>query len=45
MPDDVQGNFLGQTFSGKSGSVQPTAIQGPAPAPVTGAVAAPGFKL
>jgi pilus assembly protein CpaC len=45
MPDDVQGDFLGQTYSGKSGSVQPTAIQAPAPAPVTGAVAAPGFKL
>ena len=45
VPDDVQRDFLGQTFTGKSGSVQPTAIQAPAPAPVTGAVAAPGFKL
>ena len=52
-PDDVQEDFLGQSFAGKSGSVQPTAIQAPAPAPVTGAVAAPvtgpvaapGFKL
>jgi pilus assembly protein CpaC len=51
VPDDVQRDFQGQTFVGKSGSVQPTAIQLPAPAPVTGAVApaagaaAPGFKL
>ena len=44
-PDDVQQNFLGQTYTGKSGVSQPTAIQAPAPAPVTGAVAAPGFKL
>jgi pilus assembly protein CpaC len=44
-PDDIQRNFLGQTFTGKSGSVQPTAIQAPVAAPVTGAVAAPGFKL
>jgi pilus assembly protein CpaC len=45
VPDDVQRDFLGQSFTGKSGSVQPTAIQAPSPAPVTGAVAAPGFKL
>lgn len=45
VPDDAQRDFLGQTFTGKSGSAQPTAIQAPAPAPVTGAVAAPGFKL
>jgi pilus assembly protein CpaC len=46
-PDDVQRNFLGQSYSGRSGSVQPTAIQAPAPAPAAagGAVAAPGFKL
>ena len=44
-PDDVQRNFLGQSFTGTSGVRQPTAIQAPAPAPVTGAVAAPGFKL
>ena len=44
-PDDVQENFLGQSFTGKSGVRQPTAIQAPAAAPVTGAVAAPGFKL
>jgi pilus assembly protein CpaC len=44
-PDDIQRNFLGQTFTGKSGSVQPTAIQAPVAAPVTGAIAAPGFKL
>ena len=45
VPDDVQRDFLGQTFTGKSGSVQPTAIQAAPTAPVTGAVAAPGFKL
>lgn len=52
VPDDVQRDFLGQNYVGKSGSVQPTAIPAPAPAPVTGAVApaagvvaAPGFKL
>jgi pilus assembly protein CpaC len=48
-PDDVQRDFLGQNYMGKSGSVQPTAIQAPpttasAP-PAAGAVAAPGFKL
>jgi pilus assembly protein CpaC len=45
VPDDVQRDFLGQTFTGKSGAATPTAIHAPAPAPVTGAVAAPGFKL
>jgi pilus assembly protein CpaC len=51
VPDDVQREWLGQSFTGKSGAVQPTAIQAPAPAPITGAVApaaavaAPGFKL
>jgi pilus assembly protein CpaC len=48
-PDDIQRNFLGQTFTGKSGSVQPTAIPanpGPTGAPLAGAAAAaPGFKL
>ena len=45
VPDDVQRDFLGQTFTGKSGGVQPTAIQAAPAAPVAGAVAAPGFKL
>ena len=45
VPNDGRRDFLGQTFTGKSGAVQPTAIQAPAPAPVTGAVAAPGFRL
>ncbi|HEY4071139.1 MAG TPA: type II and III secretion system protein family protein [Sphingomicrobium sp.] len=47
-PDDIQRDFLGQDFKGKSGSVQPTAIQAPPTAAATpsGApVAAPGFKL
>jgi pilus assembly protein CpaC len=49
VPDDVTRDFGGQIFTGKSGSVQPTAIQAPAVAPLpgatVGAVAAPGFKL
>ena len=48
-PDDIQRDFLGQSYMGKSGSVQPTAVQARPPAalpPATaGAVAAPGFKL
>ena len=35
-PDDVQRDFLGQSYTGKSGSVQPTAIQAPAGAPLPG---------
>jgi pilus assembly protein CpaC len=46
VPNDGRRDLLGQTFTGKSGAVQPTAIQAPAPAPaVTGTVAAPGFRL
>jgi pilus assembly protein CpaC len=45
VPDDVQRDFLGQTFTGKTGAVTPQAIQAAPVAPVTGAVAAPGFKL
>ena len=44
-PNDIQENFLGQSYTGKSGFVQPTAISAPPVAPVTGPVAAPGFKL
>ena len=45
-PDDVKRNFLGQSYSGKNGFVQPTAVPAPAvAAPVAGPVAAPGFKL
>lgn len=44
-PNDIQENFLGQSYTGKSGSVQPTAITASPAAPVTGPVAAPGFKL
>lgn len=44
-PDDVQRDFLGQTFIGKTGAVAPTAVQAVAPAPVTGAAPTPGFKL
>jgi pilus assembly protein CpaC len=47
-PDDIQGVFGGQTFTGVSGNRQPTAIQA-APAVVgaapAGSSAAPGFKL
>ena len=46
VPNDGRRDFLGQTYTGKSGAVQPTAIQAPASAPVvTGTVAAPGFRL
>jgi pilus assembly protein CpaC len=47
-PDDVQRDFLGQTFIGKTGAVTPTAVQAVPTAPITGAAAAapvPGFKL
>lgn len=44
VPNDLQRDFLGQTFMGKSGSVSPTAVQA-APAAPTAAIAAPGFKL
>jgi pilus assembly protein CpaC len=49
-PDDVQRNFLGQTFMGKSGAVTPTAVAVPAPAAApavapAGPAPAPGFKL
>ncbi|MEO7564214.1 MAG: type II and III secretion system protein family protein, partial [Sphingomicrobium sp.] len=46
-PDDGSRDFLGQTYQGVSGSVQPQAIAAPpatVAAPVAGAVA-PGFKL
>ena len=44
-PDDIQRNFLGQSYTGKSGAVTPTAVQAIPAAPVTGAAPAPGFKL
>jgi pilus assembly protein CpaC len=54
-PNDAQRELMGTSYTGRSGSVQPTAIQA-APAPVAvggvaaggvaaGGVAAPGFKL
>jgi pilus assembly protein CpaC len=45
VPNDGRRDFLGQTFTGRSGAIQPTAIQAPAAAPATGEVAAPGFRL
>jgi len=51
VPNDLQRDFGGQSFSGVSGRREPTAIQAapvPAPAPgVTGGGAAPtpGFKM
>ncbi|HEY8593206.1 MAG TPA: type II and III secretion system protein family protein [Sphingomicrobium sp.] len=45
VPNDAQRDLLGQTFMGKSGAVTPTAVQAAPAAPITGAVAAPGFKL
>ena len=46
-PSDFQRDFLGQSFMGKSGSVQPQAVQSAPVTPIAGgaAVAAPGFKL
>jgi pilus assembly protein CpaC len=45
-PDDIKRNFLGQSYSGKSGVREPTAVQAAPVAPVTGAAApAPGFNL
>jgi pilus assembly protein CpaC len=44
-PDDIQRDFLGQTFMGKSGAVSPTAVQAVPAAPITGAAPTPGFKL
>jgi pilus assembly protein CpaC len=45
-PNDGQSYLLGQTYNGRSGSVQPTAVQAAPVAPVAaGAAAAPGFKL
>jgi pilus assembly protein CpaC len=47
VPNDLQRDFGGQSYSGVSGSRQPTAISAPAvPAPAGGGAApAPGFKL
>jgi pilus assembly protein CpaC len=53
-PDDIQRDWMGQTFNGKSGFVQPVAIPAASAAPVapgiagaatTTAAPAPGFKL
>ena len=45
-PDDIKRNFLGQSYGGKSGVREPTAVQAVPVAPVTGAAApAPGFNL
>jgi pilus assembly protein CpaC len=52
-PDDIQRDWMGQSFNGKSGFVQPLAIPAPKAAPVAPGIAgaassaapAPGFKL
>ena len=48
-PDDVQRNFLGQSFKGVNGRRDPVAVQAVPAAPVTGAAVtaapAPGFNL
>jgi len=45
-PNDGQNYMLGQTYEGRSGTAQPTAVQAAPAAPVAaGSVAAPGFKL
>jgi pilus assembly protein CpaC len=53
VPDDIQRDFGGQSYSGKSGFVQPTAVQARPAAPVAPGIAgaaataapAPGFNL
>jgi pilus assembly protein CpaC len=47
VPNDLQRDFGGQSYSGVSGRREPTAISAPAaPAPAGGGAApAPGFKL
>ncbi|MGE5063695.1 MAG: type II and III secretion system protein family protein [Myxococcales bacterium] len=45
VPTDAQRDFEGQTYLGTSGHATPTAVQAVPSAPITGAVAAPGFKL
>ncbi|HZU51545.1 MAG TPA: type II and III secretion system protein family protein [Sphingomicrobium sp.] len=48
-PNDIQRDWGGQTFTGVSGHLDPTAVvapAGPAPAPaMSGGSAAPGFKM
>ena len=43
-PNDIERDWLGQTFKGVNGKVDPTAIPAPAAAP-SGAAPAPGFKM
>jgi pilus assembly protein CpaC len=43
-PNDIERDFLGQTFKGANGKVDPTAIPAPAAGP-SGAAPAPGFKM
>ena len=47
VPNDLQRDFGGQSFSGVTGSREPTAIQAPAQAAPSGAgtAPAPGFKM
>ena len=45
-PNDIQRDFLGQTFTGVSGNRAPTAVTAPAtPAAPAGAAPEPGFRL
>jgi pilus assembly protein CpaC len=43
-PNDLERDFGGQTFTGVSGKVDPTAVTA-APGPAGGAAAAPGFRM
>jgi len=45
VPNDIQRDFLGQSFTGVSGTRAPTAIPAPAGTLPASAAAAPGFKL
>ncbi len=46
VPNDIQRDVMGQTFTGVSGNRIPTAVAAPpSPMPAGGATPAPGFKL
>ncbi|MFL6764492.1 MAG: type II and III secretion system protein family protein, partial [Sphingomicrobium sp.] len=45
VPNDIQRDFGGQSFSGVSGNVTPTAVAAPGTAVPAGGAAAPGFKM
>src|SRR3954471_10658674 len=44
-PNDIQRDWGGQTFTGQSGRLDPTAVPGPRTVVPTGGAPAPGFKM